>query len=220
MESVTLSVPYISQTEEGAWGAYDCGQTCVAMLLRYALDIEVTPDELSSIRQGYTDADDLIALGAEYGLVLRRESPFTSAWDVYMLSGKLLQMLQDETPPIVLFNYPKLGPGFGARFGGYHWMVVTGFDGTSWRVNDPLDDAAAGKDKPLSVEHFRRSVVGWVDMVFPAGPVNQPADGHDIQHLRAELAAVRAERDTLREVLMSIRERAGAALEGAKGRRA
>ncbi|MCC6612608.1 MAG: C39 family peptidase [Anaerolineae bacterium] len=137
-----LEVPWISQVSATATGAFDCGQTCVLMLLRYYS--KVGPDkhviDLTRLKDGRTTWNDLIELAGLFDLPLALQDV---KQNITSLRSKLPKLIDAGKPAILLVYYrdlqlpntianpPRADPGL-------HWLVARGYDGDTFFINDPL----------------------------------------------------------------------------------
>jgi len=138
-----LEVPWISQVSATATGAFDCGQTCVLMLLRYYSKVGADTHviDLTRIKDGRTTWNDLISLAGQFDLSLALQPDIKQT--ITSIRSKLPKLIDAGQPAILLVYYrdlqlpntianpPRPDPGL-------HWLVVRGYDGDTFFVNDPL----------------------------------------------------------------------------------
>jgi hypothetical protein len=109
------------------------GPACLLLLLRaYDLivpDVSFTLKHWRALRQDYTNAHELAALAAGFGLALLT----TSIPQV----ADLRQYLYAERPMMTLVQC-GLFPFHPAEAFGQHWILVSGFQGDTFAVRDPL----------------------------------------------------------------------------------
>ncbi|MEL7434666.1 MAG: C39 family peptidase [Chloroflexota bacterium] len=152
---VRMEVPWITQiqTTEKNY-ANDCGHTCVLMTLRYigkAEDKSVKNlYDLTEYRhsRGWTTSTQLVSIANHYdGNFVRYVTPKADASSMTWLKDTLRQ----NKPVIVLAWYPSLGFNNPSNGMFNHWIVVTGFEGDTFYVNDPLwVSETQGADRPVS----------------------------------------------------------------------
>lgn len=137
-----LEVPWISQVSATATGAFDCGQTCVLMLLRYYDKVGTDKHviDLTRIKDGRTTWNDLISLSGQFGLQVGLQD---IKQNITSIKSRLPKLIDAGQPAIMLVYYrdlqlpntianpPRADPGL-------HWLVVRGYDGDTFFVNDPL----------------------------------------------------------------------------------
>jgi len=111
-------------------GITGCGPTCLAMVGYHLTgDTEMTPDKVAAFAEkngyyasGYGSSWTLISEGsADFGL---------QATELPLVKKKMTDALEAGNPIIL-----ALGPGDFTTTG--HYIVLTGWDGEAFRVNDP-----------------------------------------------------------------------------------
>jgi uncharacterized protein YvpB len=136
-----LEVPWYSQVSATASRAFDCGQTCVLMLLRYYNKVgrEMTVNDLTAIENGRTTYQELQGLAWRFGLALTLQPIKANKSSMESIRG----FIDQGKPAIVLVNYldlklpnslaspPHADPGL-------HWLVIRGYDQDRFLLNDPL----------------------------------------------------------------------------------
>lgn len=137
--SKVLAVPWISQLGAGAPGAFDCGQACVLMLLKYhqKVDRNMQVNQLTNIVDGKTNVRQLSDLARRFGLSLSTISTDQTVESV----DRLKVPVTNNRPLILLVNYADLGFPVHLVSGinqGWHWLVVVGYSGDQMIVHDPL----------------------------------------------------------------------------------
>ncbi len=139
-----LTVPWISQIQPGMINyRNDCGQTDVLMIIRYrGLGANVTLGNLYSMpyknANGTTNNLQLsplasAATGGKLVMKLFNNNPAT-------LAGleALKINIQADQPVLLLVWYPSLNFNNPENGPFNHWLVLTGFIGDTFVVNDPL----------------------------------------------------------------------------------
>ena len=137
-DGVRLGVEWLSQLDRvTSPGSFDCGQACIAMLMRFygRGSGSINVKDLTDIVYGKTTAKQLQQLAGRFSLSLL-QNVLTN--DV---PGFLRLELDRGKPIILLVNYADLGFKNHLLTGiqqGYHWLVVVGYEGDSFQVHDPL----------------------------------------------------------------------------------
>lgn len=138
-QGIVLDVPWVTQIV-GVSGHNACGEASVTMLLKYyQKDPGATLEDMAASigKVGkYTSDADLISLAWNYGKIsLARLNPCASVDALY-------RPLVKRNPVILFVNYfdlhfdpTHLGGGADQ---GLHWLVVTGYQGDAFILNDPL----------------------------------------------------------------------------------
>ena len=140
---VTLDVPYLSQLgPDAAFAPGDCGTAVLAMWLNYLGD-EVTVDEVSyasRLDQGfkYTTPAHLIWAARTWSVDLY--------WQRNLNAGNIFDELDAGQPCIILVNYPSLPVHvrYDYNYQDGHWLLVVGYDSTSFKVHDPYHSTEIG----------------------------------------------------------------------------
>lgn len=135
---VRLDLPYRSQLDAAATGAYDCGQACVLMLALYYgyVGADTTVDTVSRLVSGKTTALQLVDLSARFHVdgerwLVAGPQPTTAVLVGYIDQGH---------PPILLVDYRSLHlePHLSTDDQGLHWLVVSGYGEGVFYLHDPL----------------------------------------------------------------------------------
>jgi hypothetical protein len=165
---VWLNVPYRSQLDGSAYADANCGPTSVAM----ALDALGKRETLDSLRASALKLQDLgrcddcgtyiqhLAKVAEsrgastYGL---RDTPDTfHSWTMDDIREQLRQ--QRVVIPQVQFN--KLPGRLKSPYGGDHYIVIVGIEGTSFIYNDPVDSDGRGYGRLITADQLGIAMAG------------------------------------------------------------
>jgi hypothetical protein len=165
---VWLNVPYRSQLDGSPYADANCGPTSVAMALD-ALGKRETVDSLRSAALKLQDlgrCDDCgtfiqhLAKVAEsrgastYGL---RDNPDTfHSWTMDEIRDQLRQ--QRVVIPQVQFN--KLPGRLKSPYGGDHYIVIVGIEGTSFIYNDPVDSDGRGYGRLITADQLDAAMAG------------------------------------------------------------
>jgi hypothetical protein len=182
-----LDVPWRSQLDAQSTAAYDCGQAVTLSLLLYYGFVggHVTVDDLARRMPGRTDANQLVVLAGYYGM--------TAVYGPRVTAAILRGYIEQGHPCVLLVNYADLGiprPDLtdGANQG-LHWIVVTGYEGDTFYISDPLWKPGArggqgGRDIPIAwdtldraqrgtcVHHYRAIEMPYPDTIFRAPNVS------------------------------------------------
>lgn len=201
-----MQVPYVSQLEPDGSGYANCGPACLTMLLAHDGLVPATREAMHRVadyvRDGYYDGDWWLGTYTDYpmmrGLVEReydRRTRVLTAWgDVTAAldAGRPVMLLLDNVP-LEPRQYPR-----NAAWNAHHFIVVRGYGGGFFWVNDPLAYWVPGPgsytDETVH-EGVRR--VGGVHALV----IEEEVDMATIAELEAKLAAVTGERDNLRGVV-------------------
>jgi uncharacterized protein YvpB len=165
-----LEVPWVSQVDPNtAPAAFDCGQACILMLLKYHnKGAGLTVKNITDFNEGRATDKELVSIAAHFGLPLNIVNiPKT----VSGLQNGLNKLLAAGRPVLILVNYLDLGfdNAVAKKDPGLHWLVVIGSEGDTFYVNDPLWLAwdrqnRGGSMLPIRIEAlaraFRGSAVG------------------------------------------------------------
>jgi hypothetical protein len=135
-----LEVPWASQVDVFSPGAFDCGQSCVLMLLKYYNHAApgLVVKNLTDVVDGRTTMSQLIALAAGFGLTL---TSLPIAPTLNALQTGLSKQIDAGKPVILLVNYRQLGFDnivASKSDPGLHWLIVVGAEGDTFYVHDPL----------------------------------------------------------------------------------
>lgn len=136
-----MTVPWITQIQSGINFKNDCGHTCVLMVLRFMGKASGrSVKDLYDLRdfrhsQGWTTGDQLVKIGNHFGGNFARHATRTATMESMTW---LKNTLRKNKPVIVLVWYPSLGFNNPSNGMFNHWIVVTGFQGSTFYVNDPL----------------------------------------------------------------------------------
>lgn len=130
-----LDVPYIRQEGTGAMQfRNDCGCACVAMLLKYHLNLSISVDQLSrdtSLVQNdnglYTY--QLVNLAVKYGWAAVQNND--------MSIDIIKHNVDAKRPPVMLINYRYITKRQNQNDLSQHFVVVTGYDDDNIFINDP-----------------------------------------------------------------------------------
>ncbi|PJF26779.1 MAG: hypothetical protein CUN53_06550, partial [Phototrophicales bacterium] len=136
----TLEVPWVSQVDVNAPGAFDCGQACVLMLLKYygKAAPELIVKNLTDIIDGRTTASQLIKLARDFGLTI---DTLDIRPTIASLQTNLSRQLDQGKPALLLVNYRDLGFDnviASKTDPGLHWLLVVGVEKDTFYVHDPL----------------------------------------------------------------------------------
>jgi hypothetical protein len=163
----TLEVPWVSQVDANAPGAFDCGQACVLMLLKYygKAAPELAVKNLTDIIDGRTTAAQLIRLAHDFGLTI---DTLDIRPTIASLQTNLSRQLDLGKPALVLVNYRDLGFDnviANKTDPGLHWLVVVGVDRDTFYVHDPLwlpvdRGQKGGAQVPIRVDALARAYRG------------------------------------------------------------
>jgi hypothetical protein len=165
---VWLNVPYRSQLDGSAYADANCGPTSVAM----ALDALGKREAVDSLRAAALKLQDLgrcddcgtfiqhLAKVAEsrgastFGL---RDNPDTfHSWTLDEIRDQLRQ--QRVVIPQVQFN--KLPGRLNSPYGGDHYIVLVGIEGTSFIYNDPVDSDGRGYGRLITADQLEKAMAG------------------------------------------------------------
>lgn len=142
LNPVKLAVPYISQFDPGAsTHSGDCGPACVAMILnaepngRNCTVDQLYAHHLPDKPAGeFTKIGEVIVISTAEGVPMQRvELP-----DRDQALARLRELVQQNTPFVVLVNYAKWDAITNNNFKGGHFVVVTGCDDQNVFVHDPI----------------------------------------------------------------------------------
>jgi hypothetical protein len=163
---VWLTVPYRSQLDGSTYAEANCGPTSVAMALAALGKVE-TLDNLRTAAlklQDLNRCDDCgtyiqhLASVAEargartYGL---RDNPDSfHQWTLDEIRDQLRQ--QRVVIPQVQFN--KLPGRLKSPYGGDHYVVIVGIEGTSFIYNDPIDSDGRGYGRLITAEQLEKAM--------------------------------------------------------------
>jgi uncharacterized protein YvpB len=166
-DSTILEVPWLSQVDPNtAPAGFDCGQSCVLMLLRYYGKGEgLIVKNITDFDAGRTTAKDLVQIAHHFGLTLTINALGKT---VSSLQNGLNKLLAKGKPVIILVNYLDLGFDnmVAKKDPGLHWLVVIGSEGgDTFYVNDPLwvswdRQNRGGSMLPVRVETLARAYRG------------------------------------------------------------
>jgi Cellulase (glycosyl hydrolase family 5)/Peptidase_C39 like family len=161
-----LEVPWLSQVDtQTAPAAFDCGQACVLMLLKYhEKGAGLTVKNITDFNVGRATDKELVDIAAHFGLTLNIVNITKTVSGV---QNGLNKLLAAGRPIILLVNYLDLGfDNFVAKKDpGLHWLVVIGSEGDTFYVNDPLWVAwdrqnRGGSMLPIRIEALARAFRG------------------------------------------------------------
>jgi hypothetical protein len=155
VDAYELTVPWFTQVQTGNNLRNDCGHACVLMLLRY-YDLgspSLTVPDLYRLpfknANGTTTHQHLQKLAAEHKLTL---APFTRPSTAASLET-IRASIRQNRPTILLVWYPSLKFRNPANGPFNHWVVVTGFQGSTFYLNDPLWVASRdGARRPIQAD--------------------------------------------------------------------
>lgn len=154
-----MKMPWISQLDNNARKANDCGQADVLMMARSkGLAEGLTVDHLSAMEPGLTTPDELVGLAGRLGFRLTPFNPNQNRPEYY---------LSRDYAVIGLFDYKLLGfPQHGLKTldQGKHWLLMVGYSKTYYLVHDPLwlpsqNNGRGGQYLRLSKQNFERAAV-------------------------------------------------------------
>ncbi len=159
-----LEVPWVSQVDTvTAPGAFDCGQACVLMMLKYHNKVanNVTVKTLTDIFPGRTLPQNLMDLAGRFNY---RLSMVAGLQQTVESLETLKKPLSVGRPVILLVNYLSLqfaNPIITTN-PGLHWLVVAGYEGDTFYVHDPLwlawhRNGQGGSYVPILVDTLTRA---------------------------------------------------------------
>jgi uncharacterized protein YvpB len=159
-----LEVPWISQVDTvTAPGGFDCGQACVLMLLKYHNKVAntVTVKTLTNMLSGRTTAQNLTTLAGRFN---HRLSAVSGLQQTVESIETLKKPLSVGRPIILLVDYLSLqfANPIVTTNPGLHWLVVTGYEGDTFYVHDPLwlawhRNGQGGSYVPILVDTLTRA---------------------------------------------------------------
>ncbi len=166
---VQLAIPYRSQWAEDAnLNVADCGPTCLAMILNF-YGIEATPNQLYAHLPGkgpqdFTNFAELRRVAGTFSVGLPRHQYGHRQEAV----ANLQATLDRGRPVMALVKYMPWKRITGNEFDFGHFVVVTGYDGETITVHDPLFPGGSGPGQkgahfPMTTDLF---CAGWGG--FPA----------------------------------------------------
>jgi len=127
-----LDVPYKSQWDaEGNLTNNDCGPACVSMVLNYYGE-NTTINEVfkrTGAGQGLINISQLQKAISSYG--------YESYFEIGKTWDDCRNLLNQNTPPILLIHYGPLSSRQDKNYSGGHFIVLTGEDNDCWICNDP-----------------------------------------------------------------------------------
>jgi hypothetical protein len=166
-QAALLPVPYVSQLGVGASKYHnDCGAASGAMLLAVYAGEVMTPDAFfeatGQATDAYLSAGQLMRVLSGYGV--------RTEWQQSVSLGDLFEMLSDERPPIVLFNYGAYRERVdteNAIFSGGHFGVIIGIDTANVYLHDPLWTESSGAALPVPHDDW---LYAWTAAVRDGNP--------------------------------------------------
>ncbi|CAG1006186.1 hypothetical protein ANRL4_03604 [Anaerolineae bacterium] len=137
-----LPLDWITHIDDWGSGNNDCGQVCVLMLLRYyGMGGDQSVKKLHAKLAGKTSASQLVWLAGQFGLTLKVDTTFADV-------DGLRIPLERGRPVILLVDYRELQyPVHLPSNVEWHWVVVSGYYGEGYIVDDPLWLAIGQGDK-------------------------------------------------------------------------
>lgn len=130
-----LNVPYIRQEGTGATQfRNDCGCACVAMLLKYHLNLSVSVDQLARDTSLVTNDNGLTTQQLE---VLSRKYGLIKSVNNNLSIGLIKTQIDNGNPVVMLINYTFITKRQNKSDFGQHFVVVTGYDNNNIIINDP-----------------------------------------------------------------------------------
>lgn len=213
-----LAVPFVSQIDPvSGSGQANCGSACLAMCLAYRGIIAPTrgamlyiaditrdglPNDIGQFSGTYVTFTQLVACAAWFDVACR----WFASW------SEIQQSLDIGEPVILLVDNTALRPRqypLGGGFDGHHFIVLTGVDGDSFMVNDPLSVYAKGP-APYTGASLRAGtalVQGVGAIAFaPLALVPQEDNVTEVADLQTRLAALEGYASALRDQLAALRE--------------
>lgn len=167
--SVNLPIPYLSQRDNALYPSTTCNTTCVAMCLKYLgieqkgdrkqFEDELTERTLKWGAEGRYWHENLVKLFGEYGVKDRFSTKTTWA--------ELKTHLANKKPAIYAGKFTNGG----------HLIVIRGYDGAGYFVNDPWGEwfssgyqAKSGENLHYSTQLITRvsyggNNAGWIHLV-------------------------------------------------------
>jgi len=163
---VWISVPYRSQLDGSAYAEANCGPTSVAM----ALDALGKRETLDSLRAAALKLQDInrcddcgtyiqhLAKVAEsrgastFGL---RDNPDTfHSWTL----DDVRQQIREQRVVIPQVQYNQLPGRMRSPYGGDHYIVLVGIEGTSFIYNDPVDSDGRGYGRLITADQLEKAM--------------------------------------------------------------
>lgn len=141
--AVSLNVPWISQIQLNTPNLpNDCGHSCMLMTMRYhgcgtttsVADLYALPHKNANGTTNKTHLKLIMQDGTQGQLSL---TDFGMPATTLNLEG-LQDRLKDDQPVTVLVWYPSLGFNNPSSGNFNHWVVLTGYTGDVFYLNDPL----------------------------------------------------------------------------------
>lgn len=154
-----LNVPYIRQEGNGASQfRNDCGCACVAMLLKYHLNLDVSVDQLARDTSLVTNDNGLFTyqlrdLAQKYGL----GAILGNTNDIPTIKSKI----DAGYPVIMLINYSYITQRQNKGDFGQHFVVVTGYDDNNIIINDPdfwYPNEEVGHNMVVPISEFQNAI--------------------------------------------------------------
>ena len=163
-----LPVPYRSQWDDDAnQNEADCGPTCLAMILNH-FQVAITPNKVYDFLppkqpKDFTNFSELMNASKENGVTLN----YRGFGDKNSALKNLRANVDAGNPFIALIKYKPWRPITGNEFDWGHFVVVTGYEGDTIHLHDPLFGLwqlrSKGAHFAMSTESF---CAGWGG--FPA----------------------------------------------------
>lgn len=166
VDGILLEVPWIGQIQYPVNLSNDCGHACILMLMwyrGYAQNITISDlyhykkegePEFYKFTNGYTGQHHLQRMvnkathGAMQLQLLNTPATLDSLSDIRA-------HLQNNEPVILLVRYSSLNFGNPSAGDGFfdHWVVITGFSGDTFYLNDPLwPSPSSGAAKEIHID--------------------------------------------------------------------
>jgi hypothetical protein len=147
------TVPWVTQIQSGYNLPNDCGHSCVLMVMRYyGMGWNNTVNDLYKLKyknsNGTTNQLHLVSIAND---MTGSKLKLNTFGDKQNPSNKLTEIrnsLAKDKLAILLVWYPSLGFNNKANGNFNHWIVVTGYSGDNFYINDPLwttENQGAGK---------------------------------------------------------------------------
>jgi hypothetical protein len=157
------TVPWVTQIQSGYNLPNDCGHACVLMVMRYyGMGWSNTVNDLYKLKyknsNGTTNQLHLVSIASD---MTGGKLKLNTFGDKQNPSNKLTEIrnsLAKDKLAILLVWYPSLGFNNKANGNFNHWIVVTGYSGDNFYINDPLwTTENQGAAKSISFERLLKA---------------------------------------------------------------
>ncbi|MBI3967773.1 MAG: LysM peptidoglycan-binding domain-containing protein [Chloroflexi bacterium] len=175
---VRLAVPFRTQFDGSAYQGGNCGPASLAMVLAAfgkvvpTGDLRAIVNDLQGTWRIYdsgTAIDNLATIARRHGL-----QPTLRRWTL----DDVRDQLRAGQPLIPQVRYRALPGRAGSRYGGDHYIVITGFDGDEFIYNDPASDIYPGHQRRMSA---RTLLNAWSTSSYPMGAVAVGGGGKSLR---------------------------------------